>query len=57
LYDAAASSARAAGASHVAAPLGAAPELVRLVLARVDANVTQPRAAKPLAPAGIAAGR
>jgi sirohydrochlorin ferrochelatase len=37
LYDAAAVAARAAGAVGVAAPLGAVPELVRLVSSRVDA--------------------
>jgi sirohydrochlorin ferrochelatase len=38
LYAAAAGSARAAGAVAVAAPLGAAPELAQLVLARLDAT-------------------
>lgn len=37
LYDATVASARAAGAAGVAAPLGDAPELVDLVLSRVDA--------------------
>jgi sirohydrochlorin ferrochelatase len=37
LYDVAVASARAAGAVAVAAPLEGAPELARLVLARVDA--------------------
>jgi hypothetical protein len=37
LYDVAVASARAAGAVAVAAPLEGAPEIARLVLARVDA--------------------
>lgn len=39
LYHAAADAARAAGAVAVAEPLGAAPELARLILDRVDAAV------------------
>ena len=41
LYDLAARSARAAGAVTVADPLGDAPELVRLVAARVEAAATR----------------
>jgi hypothetical protein len=40
LYQAAADSAREAGAVAVAGPLGAAPELAHLVLARIDAAPT-----------------
>jgi sirohydrochlorin ferrochelatase len=42
LYDATVASARAAGALGVAAPLGDAPELVDLVLSRVDAMAVTP---------------
>lgn len=42
LYDAAAASARGAGALGVAAPLGAAPELVELVHDRVTAVTSSP---------------
>lgn len=42
LYEAAADSARAAGAVAVAAPLGASPELAHLVLARLDAAAAVP---------------
>ncbi len=42
LYDATVASARAAGAAGVAAPLGDAPELVGLVLSRVDAMAVTP---------------
>ena len=45
LYDLAARSARAAGAVAVADPLGDAPELVRLVAARVQAVATRALAA------------
>jgi len=45
LYDLAARSARAAGAVTVADPLGDAPELVRLIAARVEAVVTHALAA------------
>lgn len=41
LYSAAAASARAAGACGVAAPFGAADELVRLIVARATAAVTR----------------
>ncbi len=44
LYSAAAASARAAGASGVAAPLGTAEELVRLIVARAKAAQTHPSA-------------
>jgi sirohydrochlorin ferrochelatase len=42
LYDATVASARAAGAAGVAAPLGGAPELVDLVLSRIDATAVPP---------------
>ena len=41
LYQSAAAAARAVGAVAVAEPLGAAPELARLILARVDAAAAQ----------------
>lgn len=46
LYDRAAASARDAGAVGVAAPLGAAPELVRLVMARAAAAADLPHGAE-----------
>nr|WP_309238265.1 CbiX/SirB N-terminal domain-containing protein [Actinoplanes aureus] len=45
LYDVAARSARDAGAVAIAEPLGAAPELVRLVAARAEAALGVPLAA------------
>ena len=42
LYDATVAAARAAGAVGVAEPLGDVPELVRLVLSRVDAVPAHP---------------